>query len=93
MTTTQWKVGESSRHHYFADEDTEAHTAQQFAEGQLVKQGQGKARTYIQASHVQAQVTYRRKLRDNKGRTTWATGWEAKQREKVRWLFQVVDRI
>lgn len=35
---------------------------------QLVKQGQGKARTYFQAS-FQAYVTYRRRLCDNREET------------------------
>lgn len=77
-------IGQTIWSHYFADEDTEAQRGQWLAEEQLVKQGQSKARTYYQASQVQAHVTYRRRLPDNKGGTIWATEWEATQRGKVR---------
>lgn len=68
--------------HYFADEDTEAQRGQWLAEKQLVKQGQGKARTYFQASHVQAHVTYRRKLHDNNGRTIGQEGGKPPRGER-----------
>lgn len=44
MITAQCEVGQTIWLHCFADENTEAESAQWLAEGQLVNQGQGKAK-------------------------------------------------
>lgn len=61
-------IGQTICSHCFADECTEARRGQWLAEEQLEKQGQSKARTYFQASHVQAPCDLQKEAAGQQGK-------------------------